>query len=154
MKSISLRIPVVYRRIFYGLLTLSLCSGLIFFALNRWVEIEGEFGPQKHPLQAIFIRIHGAAAFLMLISFGTLLAAHIPYGWKSRRSRKSGIVIFSLVFLQILLGYLLYYLANEFIREYTGYVHIIFGLIIPLALYVHIRQRRKKIPPAAPTPFG
>jgi heme A synthase len=153
MKLISLRIPILYRRFFYGFLALSLCTGVIFFALNRWVEIEGEFGPQKHPLQAVFIRIHGAAAFLMLMSFGTLLAAHIPYGWKSTRSRKSGIVIFSLVFLQILLGYLLYYLANESIREYTGYVHIIFGLIIPLALYVHIRQRRKKISLGTPTPF-
>lgn len=143
MKLISLRIPVLYRRFFYGFLALSLCSGVLFFIFNQWVEIEGEFGPQKHPLQAVFIRVHGAAAFFMLMSFGALLAAHIPYGWKSTRSRKSGIFIGALAFLQILLGYLLYYLANESIRQYTSYVHILFGLVMPLALYLHLRQRKK-----------
>lgn len=143
MKLISLRIPVLYRRFFYGFLALSLCSGVLFFIFNHWVEIEGEFGPQKHPLQAVFIRVHGAAAFFMLMSFGALLAAHIPYGWKSTRSRKSGIFIGALAFLQILLGYLLYYLANESIRQYTSYVHILFGLVMPLALYLHLQQRKK-----------
>lgn len=143
MKLISLRIPVVYRRCFYGFLALSLCSGVLFFIFNQWIEIEGEFGPQKHPLQAVFIRVHGAAAFFMLMSFGALLAAHIPYGWRSTRSRKSGAFIGALVLLQILLGYLLYYLANESIRQYTSYVHILFGLIMPLALYIHLRQRKK-----------
>jgi len=143
MKLISLRIPRLYRRVFYGFLALSLCSGVLFFIFNQWVEIEGEFGPQKHPLQAVLIRVHGAAAFFMLMSFGALLAAHIPHGWKSTRSRKSGIFIGTLALLQILLGYLLYYLANESIRQYTSYVHIIFGLVMPLALYIHLRQRRK-----------
>lgn len=136
---------MIYRRFFYGFLALSLCSGVLFFIFNQWVEIEGEFGPQKHPLQAIFIRVHGAAAFFMLMSFGALLAAHIPYGWKSTRSRKSGIFIATLALLQILLGYLLYYLANESIRQYTSYVHILFGLLMPLALYVHLRQRKTSI---------
>lgn len=145
MKLISLRIPVIYRRFLYVFLALSLCSGVLFFIFNQWVEIEGEFGPQKHPLQAIFIRVHGAAAFFMLMSFGALLAAHIPYGWKSTRSRKSGIFIATLALLQILLGYLLYYLANESIRQYTSYVHILFGLLMPLALYVHLRQRKTSI---------
>lgn len=144
MSLISLRIPQLYRRIFYGLLALSLCSGLVFFILQQWFEIEGEFGPQKNPWQAVVMRIHGAAAFFMLMSFGALLAAHIPYGWKSTRSRKSGLCIAALVALQIILGYLLYYLADETVRQYTSYVHIICGLIMPLALYVHTVQRQKK----------
>jgi ABC-type transport system involved in cytochrome c biogenesis permease subunit len=78
----------------------------------------------------------------MLMSFGALLAAHIPYGWKSTRSRKSGLFISILVLLQIILGYLLYYLANETVRQYTGYVHIVFGLVMPVALYIHLRQRK------------
>lgn len=143
MKLISLRIPVIYRRFFYSFLALSLCSGVMFFIFNQWVEVEGEYGPQKHPLQAVLIRVHGAAAFFMLMSFGALLAAHIPYGWKSKRSRKSGIFMSTLVFLQILLGYLLYYLANESIRQYTSYVHIFFGFVMPLALYLHLRQRKR-----------
>jgi MFS family permease len=144
MSLISLRIPQLYRWIFYGLLALSLCSGLVFFILQQWFEIEGEFGPQKNPWQAVVIRIHGASAFFMLMSFGALLAAHIPYGWKSTRSRKSGVFIASLVALQIILGYLLYYLADETVRQYTGYVHIMFGLILPMALFIHLRQRQKK----------
>lgn len=144
MKLLSLRIPVFYRQFFYGLLTLSFCTGILFFALNEWVEIEGEFGPEKHPLQVVFLRIHGAAAFLMLISFGALLSTHIPYGWKSMRLRRSGIFISGIVSFQIFFGYLLYYLANEAIRQYTGYIHIVFGLVMPVALYIHLRQRKKK----------
>jgi hypothetical protein len=142
MSVISLRIPQLYRRIFYSFLALSLCSGLLFFILEQWFVIEGEFGPQKHPWQGTVIRIHGASAFFMLMSFGALLAAHIPYGWKSTRSRKSGLVVASLVALQIVLGYLLYYLAGETIREYTGYVHILLGLIMPIALFIHVQQRK------------
>ncbi|HEY6530609.1 MAG TPA: hypothetical protein VIZ65_18120 [Cellvibrionaceae bacterium] len=142
MSVISLRIPQLYRRIFYSFLALSLCSGLLFFILEQWFVIEGEFGPQKHPWQGVVIRIHGASAFFMLMSFGALLAAHIPYGWKSTRSRKSGLFIASLVGLQIVLGYLLYYLAGETMREYTGYVHILLGLIMPIALFIHVQQRK------------
>ncbi|MEM7352010.1 MAG: hypothetical protein AAF657_14515 [Acidobacteriota bacterium] len=146
MRPGSVRIPGAQRWLLFALLAISWLSGVSFFVLNTWVTIEGEFGPEKHPWQFGVLKTHGAAAFLMMIGFGFLLASHVPPGWRIRRMRPLGLVLVSAVALQIITAYLLYYLGDETFRQSSSYVHSFIGVSLPLVLLAHLRQgvRRRK----------
>ena len=62
MPLVRMRLPVLLRRLLYAVLTGSWLTGTTFFVLSRFVEIEGEFGPEKHPWQSPILAAHGAFA--------------------------------------------------------------------------------------------
>ncbi len=49
MARITLRIPWRFRAWLFAFIMLSWVTGVTFFIMNRWLEIEEEFGPKKHP---------------------------------------------------------------------------------------------------------
>ena len=132
------RLPNLYRNFIFTLLGISWVSGTIFFILSRWFVIEGEFGPEKHPFQQPVLMIHGAAAFLMMVTYGAMLMTHVPSGWRLNRLRGLGLTLVSVIGFQIISAYLLYYLANEDIRDIVANLHALTGFLLPLVLTVHI----------------
>ena len=126
----------------------SLCTGVLFFILNTWVMVEGDFGPEKHPWQYPTLKLHGASAFVMMLFFGALLNRHIPANWRLATGRRSGQLLTAAVTLQILTAWLLYYLADEQIRQWIAYGHLGVGLLLPCLLMVHIVSR-----PVSPSPM-
>ena len=147
MARIALKIPWKYRLWIFIILLISWCSGIAFFILNRWVIVEGEFGPMKHPWQYKVLKFHGAAAFLMMISYGYLLATHIPVGLKQQRQKKCGLTLVVVQGFMIFSAYLLYY-AGDQNREIIGWAHASVGFIFPFLLALHIingiRERKKR----------
>ncbi len=133
-----------FKKILYTTLVISWCTGLSYYIANNWFMIDGEFGPEKQPWQYNVLMLHGAAAFIMLMAFGSILTHHVPNVWRTKRLRKIGITLTSFIVIQSLSAYLLYYLANEFIRDITSYLHLIIGLSLPLALILHIIIGKKK----------
>lgn len=148
MAYISSRIPLNFRVVIFVILAISWCSGIVFFVLNNWVSVEGDFGPEKHPLQFPALMIHAAAAFILMLMIGGILASHVPMGWKTKRLRKIGISLTVLFCIQVITAYLLYYLANEDIRIAVSYVHLACGFSFPFFLIAHIvigiKSRRSK----------
>lgn len=147
MPLVRMRLPTLLRRIFYAVLLGSWLSGTAFFALSRFVEIEGEFGPEKHPWQSPILAAHGAFAFLMLLAIGSMWLNHVPASWRSDRSRRLGITLVVATSLMVVSGWLLYYAASETLRPLIGNVHFAFGLLLPAVLATHIvlgrRARRR-----------
>ena len=147
----SVRIPGPYRYALFALVLLSWSSGIAFFSMNRWMQVEGEFGPQKHPWQMSVLEIHGAAAFCMMIAFGALLSAHVPAGWRARSLRSVGVALVAAPAFLALSGHLLYYLGDEQLRLSTSYAHAAVGFCLPFLLLVHVlqgaarRRRRSKL---------
>jgi hypothetical protein len=148
MARINLKIPWRYRGLLFGLIALSWLTGLTFFVMNRWITVEGEFGPEKHPAQAIFLKVHGAAAFAMMISYGYMLASHVPAGLRSRRQKIIGLSLVSAQGFMILTAYGLYYISGEEFREWVSYSHASVGFLFPALLGWHvisgIRQRKRR----------
>ena len=138
MRRIALHFPSRWRLGLGALLAWSWLTGVSFFALHRWFQVEGDFGPEKHPLEPWLIKAHGAGAFLSLMVFGYLLASHIPTGWRSKRSRKGGIVLVAALSLMVLTGYGLYYLGDEDWRATTAWMHLGIGSLFPCLLALHI----------------
>ena len=151
MSSLSLRFPRAYRIVLSAVLLTSWISGIAFFVFRRFVEIEGDFGPEKHPLQFVFLKIHGGAAFLMMISFGLILSGHVSMGWKSRRERVLGLALIGAVSFLVVTAYLLYYIAGETARPVVEYAHFAVGLTLPALVIAHIvsgKRRPKRLTPS------
>ena len=120
------------------------CSGICFFVLKIGFVMEGEFGPVKHTWQFPALQIHGATAFLMMVTFGFLLGAHVQYAWAMGKNKKSGIAIIAISAIMIITAYLLYYIAQDGFREVVEYIHLAIGFSLPFALLVHIRSKKTK----------
>ena len=145
MARIALHFPKLYKAALYTLIAGSFGSGAGWFILHRWFQVEGDFGPEKHPLEPWLLRLHGGLAFAMMIAFGFLLASHVHVAWRSRRNRIFGIAMVSVIAAQILTGYGLYY-AGETLRVTVGWCHLASGLALPFLLGLHVgmghRSRR------------
>ena len=144
MARVTLKISWRYRACLFAFIMLSWVTGVTFFILNRWVMIEGEFGPEKHPAQANFLKVHGASAFLMMISYGYLLATHIPAGYKSKRQRIIGLSLVAAQGFLIISAYGLYYVGGDQFHELISYAHSSVGFIFPFLLATHIVSGMKK----------
>ncbi|MEM8930622.1 MAG: hypothetical protein AAGE94_05575 [Acidobacteriota bacterium] len=142
--AITARFSTLYRLAFLALVAIAWTSGGSFFALDTWVTVEGEFGPEKHPWQTDILRVHGATAFLMMISFGAILSAHVPAGWRARSMRASGVVVITVVSLLVITAWLLYYLGDEGIRRIVTFVHLGLGLSLPVVLWIHLRRSARR----------
>lgn len=139
---LGLRMSLFIRVGLFAVLSTSWCTGITFFVLNRWFVVEGDFGPEKHPWQFNVLKIHGAAAFLMMIVFGCLLAAHVPAGWRTKRLRVQGITLVSAQGFLIVSAYLLYYIGGEEFRTLVGYAHASVGFVFPFLLIWHLMSGR------------
>lgn len=146
MSAVRLKIEPWFKRLLYTSLSVSWVTGTSFFILNTWVRIEGEFGPEKHPWQFLILTVHGLAAFFMLMVSGAIFSNHVPMGWRSKRLRKVGISLVTVVSCQLLSAYLLYYLGDPTIREIVMYLHLSIGFSLPFVLWLHIYLGKKNRP--------
>ena len=149
----AFRLSRRHRLFLHGSLGTSFASGLAWWLLAHFGQIEGEFGPAPHPAQAWLLRLHGAAAFASLLTLGALLPIHVKRAWRAAKNRRSGTALGSLVALQILTGYALYYAADA-LRDRAGQVHLALGLGLPVMLALHIVLGRlyARTQPAATSP--
>lgn len=90
----------------------------------------------------------------MMIWFGIMTGAHAPAGWRIRRMHFQGILITSVIGLQIITGYLLYYTGHEMACEIAKWTRIVSGICLPAILFIHIRSGRKRAGRARPSVPG
>lgn len=144
MKRIGLRFPKWARLAFSIGFLVSLTTGILWFCLGRWGDVEGEFGPEKHPWLGVLAKLHGAGAFFAMIAFGMIWAAHVPVGWRSQLSRKSGLFTIACGWLLIITAYGLYYCGSDDWRSRIVWVHLTAGLLLPVSIVLHVRQRLRQ----------
>lgn len=142
MRLIDLRLAPWLRRSLYTALAIAWSSGTAFYVLRRWLQAEGEFGPVAHPWQHPMLELHGALASIMTALIGAMALAHLPPAWRSRRSRGHGLVLASLLACMWITAWCLYYVDNDTARAWIANLHVCTGLILPIALWWHIRRGR------------
>ena len=132
---------------FRSILALSILTswstGLSFYIFNNFIEVIGEFGPEKHPLQFTLLKIHGAGAFFMMITYGYLLASHIPIGFRAKRERVLGLLLTFTQLLLIFTAYYLYYGSDQERRELVAWTHFSVGFFYPFIIILHIFVGRR-----------
>lgn len=144
MAYIDVRIPTTYRRLLYLALAVSWVTGIAFFILSRFITVEGDFGPEKHPLQFPTLMVHGAAAFIVMMGYGAVMMNHVSATWRLQRLRGFGITLLVVLLFQVISAYLLYYLSSDEIRGLFANLHALVGLSFPLILTIHIVTGRRQ----------
>jgi hypothetical protein len=135
-------LSLLHRRCSYAVLILLFGSGVAHWVLHDWFTAQGEFGPQPNPLEPWMLKLHGAAAMLGLIVFGSLVTAHIHRFWRLARNRSAGGVFLACALLLIGSGYGLYYLGGESSRAWCRQIHIVIGLLALPAFAIHLWRGR------------
>ena len=110
-------------------------SGLLWL-YARYGPSADPTGPS--PWAATTLAIHGACAIAATVVFGALLANHVAYRWRRPGNRALGYLQLGLWITLLITGFALYYLANETTRPVWSATHWIVGLLLPIALAVHV----------------
>ncbi len=143
---INLRMERWHRRWIYISCALLVASGLAWLIARYFLRSAGQFGETVHPIEPWAIKLHGAAAMLMLFFLGTLLNGHVRRALKSGRNLVSGWSMVAMFALLILTGFGLYYVAGESDRPVWSSVHWIVGIALALGIVVHIAWGRRTRP--------
>lgn len=133
-----------HRTWFYVSFVLVFFSGLAWIILHYAVSKADQSASGIHPLEPWALKIHGAAAMLVLIILGTLIPLHIKRGWAAGINRRNGIILISVNLVLIVTGYLLYYAGGETFRLTSRWVHIIIGVLLPAVIIWHVREGRRE----------
>ena len=137
------RLGNTQRRGLYAMFLLLLGSGLLWLGFHYFVIAKTDFGDAHHPLEAWWLKLHGLAAMLALIGFGSLMPGHIRNAWQQRKNRGSGGTMAAVMTLLALTGYFLYYVGGEELRHFTSIAHWAIGLALMPLLILHIVLGRR-----------
>jgi len=136
-------------------------SGALWLLFHYFVQVQGELGERPHALEVWWLRLHGAAAMLMLAVLGSLLPVHIRRGWHQRKNLVAGSAVAGFALLLIISGYALYYFGSEETRPWISAFHWLLGLGTPALLIWHIVSGRRtrtvarvSSPAAEPMPYA
>ena len=116
--------------------------------------------PVWNEMPALLLKIHGAAAMLVLLVLGSLLP-HIKRGWKARKNRFTGACVIALNLFLIVTGYGLYYSGSDEMRAWLsrwhGWVGLFTVVILPAHIFVGraiIRRSHRRLRPAGAAENG
>lgn len=127
-------------------------TGVAWLVLERWVRIEGEFGPEHHPAEHVMLILHGIAAYGLLLVAGALIPVHIKVGWSIRRNLLSGLAVVVALAVLGLTALALYYASSESALDWSRLLHWVLGLATLPVLMIHVIRGRRVTPPRAKSP--
>jgi cation transport ATPase len=133
----SVRLSVRHGRWVAGTSLVLLLSGVLWLLFHYFVAVPGDFGAAAHPLEAWWLRVHGAAAMGFLIVLGTVLPVHARRAWNLRRNRWTGAAVLGVIAALLVTGYALYYAGSEELRPWISGIHWVIGLIAAPTLVLH-----------------
>ena len=128
----------------YGATAALVVTGALWLVFHYFLAAEGDFGPQPHPMEHWMLRLHGAAAMIGLIIYGSLLPIHVRRAWTLRRNIALGVTVIVAMLLLTLTGYLLYYAGGEESRAVISITHWLAGLLVPALLTWHVLSGRSQ----------
>ena len=140
---VQLRAPA--RRTLYVVLIALVGSGLWWLGAHFAATLFGSDTDDLHRLarEALALKVHGAAAFAILLALGAMAAHHVRRGWALDRNRASGSIVVACFAILILTGYALYYLVGDDTRGIVSLAHWALGLALAPIIVVHIIRGRR-----------
>jgi hypothetical protein len=132
------------KRAIYFLIGFLYLSGTTEWALKNFFQVDKGMGPEPHPAEIWFLRLHGTISLAVLMLIGYVLRAHVLPSWKARRGIRSGLLLTTYVSVIILTVPGLMYLTDENLKSKVEILHAYLGLalIIPFVLHLFAKRRR------------
>ena len=133
-----IRLSKIHEYIIYLISVIVIISGFVWLYFDFFVRVETEFSLQVHPMQNIFLILHGSSSIIFLIIFGSVLPIHVYKAWKIKNNRLSGGSFLLLFTILILTGIGLFYSAVEDNRRILSVLHWVIGILFPIFFVIHI----------------
>ena len=131
------RLSAPRRAVTYIALAVAWSSGILWLVFHYFLQRQGEFALEPHPLEHWWLRLHGLCAFVLLWLGGLLWAVHVKPGLPWPKRRPSGLIIAYAFCALAASGYLLYYVDEGSSRDIIGVVHWLTGLALALPVVLH-----------------
>lgn len=149
MSKAVIRLGPRHKKLLHAGFALLWLSGALWLAFHYFFRIQGDFGPEPHPLQVWWLRLHGLMAMAALALAGSLAPNHIRLAVNRRKNQRSGMPMLGLTVWLAATGYALYYFPTDDNANWLPHLHWIAGLALPLMLVLHIRMGRRRVAPAS-----
>ena len=133
-----IRLSKIHEYIIYLISVIVTISGFVWLYFDFFVRVETEYSLQVHPMQNIFLIMHGTSSLIFLILLGSVLPNHVLKAWKIKNNRLSGGFFLLLFTILILTGIGLFYSAVEDNRRILSIMHWIIGILFPIFFVIHI----------------
>lgn len=140
MRHSALRLSVRQRRWFYSVFTALILTGGTWLILHWRIQQTADGMPSEW--QPWLMKVHGAAAVIVLVLLGTLIPLHIRGGWHAGINRTTGIIVVTVTGSLIVTGYGLYYFGDEQLRATTAAAHDVIGVVSPAVVLWHVVRGR------------
>ena len=121
----------------YVVFGLLIATGIAWLLLDTFMQVQGEFGPEKHPAEQWTLIGHGVVAYAFLIVGGAMIPVHVTLGWNTKRNLKSGLTLAGVLLLLALTALGLYYYSYEIGRHWVSIIHWAAGLFAAPVLLIH-----------------
>ena len=139
------RLGVSARRALYATIGAVVLSGVwwlaVHFASALFAARDDEL--PRLARESLALKVHGAAAFAILLALGAMGAYHVRRGWGLGRNRSSGSFVVAVCVTLVITGYALYYLVTDANRTPISVLHWALGLAFVPLLVVHIARGRR-----------
>ena len=133
-----IRLSKIHEYIIYLISFIVTISGFVWLYFDFFVRVETEYSLQVHPMQNIFLIMHGTSSLIFLILLGSVLPIHVCKAWKIKNNRLSGGFFLLLFTILILTGIGLFYSAVEDNRRILSVLHWVIGILFPIFFVIHI----------------
>ena len=133
-----IRLSKIHEYIIYLISFIVTISGFVWLYFDFFVRVETEYSLQVHPMQNIFLILHGSSSIIFLIILGSVLPIHVYKAWKIKNNRLSGGFFLLLFTILILTGIGLFYSAVEDNRRILSVLHWVIGILFPIFFVIHI----------------
>lgn len=127
----------------YAAVATGWCSGALWLVFHYFLQRQGEFAAEPHPLEHWWLRLHGLCAFVLLWLGGLLWTRHVKPGMRWPGRRQSGLAITFAFCALAATGYCLYYVDEGAFRDAAGVVHWVVGLALALPVALHALPKRR-----------
>lgn len=126
----------------YPALVALVITGIGWLIGHYFLKIQGEFGPEQHPLETWSLRFHGLSAIFGTLCLGMLTEHHIKSYLIQRKRLWTGLSLLVAAIWLTASGYMLYYLVDETWQQNFALAHWIVGLIAVIACFLHILGKK------------
>ncbi len=114
-------------------------SGLGYGWLRYFKQVQGDFGPEPHPLQGVIQHAHVLAAPLLLFALGMTVRGHLFAKLRAgtREGRRTGLGAALLIAPMVLAGYLVQVATSPTWRTAFAWVHGISSILFLISYLGH-----------------
>ncbi len=114
-------------------------SGLGYGWLRYFKVVQGEFGPEPHPLHSLLQHAHVLAAPLLLFALGMMVRGHFAVKLRvlSREGRRTGWGLAALILPMVASGYGVQVVTDPRWRTGLAWVHGVASILFLLAYLGH-----------------